>query len=120
MLQLHASGERHCLAHAARISGDPRLPLPDDWKKSWKGRPENLVFEVNVCTSETGEIQTVRVKDAYGSAQRRGVVAKLPPWDWAGHFDRGIRTWRYRPARLDGKSVALCSIVVFSYVIGQR
>jgi TonB family protein len=90
----------------ARISGDAQIHPPDvvttmmqrDGKSQTRGT-------FKMCLDDGGNVASVRALRSTG---------------YDAYDDRlvdGMRTWRYAPYKVNGKPVAVCTVVTFQYVV---
>lgn len=87
-----------------RVAGDKDL-IPDAATQAeiLRAGKTRLVIPIKVCLDQTGAVVNVTVLKASGfPAYDRALVA-------------GVRSWRYRPYKINGAPARVCSIVNFVY-----
>jgi protein TonB len=89
---------------AARISGEREIPLPPSVKQALaaEGRRE-VVALVKLCLDRDGFPSEVSIKRSTGYPEADARIAA------------GMWKWRYRPYRVNGNAVPVCTAITFRY-----
>jgi protein TonB len=89
---------------AQRISGEKNIQPPDPVKTAIKRDGKNkIVAVVKMCLTAGGRIDSLKMIKASGySAYDNTIKAKM-------------KQWKYRPFKVNGKAVPVCSAVTFIY-----
>lgn len=93
------------LIEGSRIEGNPRIEPPESVRQAMVRLAQNKVDgSVKMCLDRAGNVRSLRLLRSTGH----------------GEYDQrllsGMRTWRYRPYRLDsGAAVPVCTVVTFIY-----
>ncbi|HEX3476851.1 MAG TPA: hypothetical protein VHT91_17620, partial [Kofleriaceae bacterium] len=90
---------------AQRIAGEKRI-FPDDFTKIeiQRSGKDKLVGSYKLCITADGNISTVnQLKSTGFQSYDSKIISTI----------RG--EWRYRPFSVNGKAVAVCSVVTFIY-----
>lgn len=93
------------LIEGARIEGNPRIEPPDSVRQAMVRVAEDKVKgDVKMCLDRDGRVRSLRMLRSTGHAE------------YDQRLLAGMRTWRYRPYRLDsGAAVSVCTVVTFIY-----
>ncbi len=92
------------LLSGLRVSGETQLQPPDVVKTAMhRDGTSRAVSSFQVCLDGAGHVASTRQLRSSGYA---GYDAELA---------RGLGTWRYKPYTLDGRGIAVCSVVTFIY-----
>lgn len=89
---------------ASRISGDKNIQPPDTVKTQISRDGKNRVMAVvKMCLTEGGSVKSLNVIKSSGyDAYDRQIKAKM-------------NQWKYRPFKVNGKAVPVCSAITFIY-----
>jgi hypothetical protein len=93
------------LIEGSRIEGNPRIEPPESVRQAMVRLAQKKVDgAVKMCLDRAGNVRSLRLMRSTGH----------------GEYDQrllsGMRTWRYRPYRLDsGAAVPVCTVVTFIY-----
>ncbi|HLU66283.1 MAG TPA: DUF4215 domain-containing protein [Kofleriaceae bacterium] len=90
-----------------RISGDPQIPAPEPVRLAMsRTGQQRAVGSIKMCLTASGAVRSLRVLTSTGYAEYDRLLLSR------------MRTWRYRPYRLDsGGAVPVCTVVTFIYRI---
>jgi hypothetical protein len=89
-----------------RISGETQLQPPDVVKTDLhRAGTSRVVASFQVCLDATGEVASTRQLRPSGYPGYDAVLA------------RGLATWRYKPYTMNGRGIAVCSVVTFIYTL---
>lgn len=93
------------LIEGSRIDGDPQIEPPDTVKQSMvRSGLDSVRGTVKMCLDREGRVRSLRVLRSTGQ----------PEYDQ--RLLTGMRSWRYRPYKLDsGAAVPVCTVVTFIY-----
>jgi len=93
------------LIEGQRIEGDPKIAPPDPVKQALaRSGLDRLVATVKMCIDKEGGVHSLRVLRSTGFSE------------YDQRLLAGMRTWRYRPYKLDsGAAVSVCTVVTFIY-----
>jgi TonB family protein len=87
-----------------RTLGETQIQMSDNDKIALQRSGSSVAtMKVQLCISETGTVMNL------GIAQKSG----YPKWD--AKILAAVQAWRYRPHRIGGHALAVCSDVTFSY-----
>ena len=100
--------ERIVVAHlieGSRIEGNPRIAPPDSVRQAMaRLDQQKLDGAVKMCLDRAGTVRSLRILRSTGHAE------------YDQRLLAGMRTWRYRPYKLDsGAAVPVCTVVTFIY-----
>jgi len=100
--------EKIVIAHlieGARIEGNPRIEPPDSVRQAMVRAGQNMVKgDVKMCLDREGKVRSLRVLRSTGHDE------------YDQRLLAGMRSWRYRPYKLDsGAKVSVCTVVTFIY-----
>jgi TonB family protein len=93
------------LIEGQRVEGNPQIAPPDPVKQAMvRSGLDRLTGAVKMCLDKEGRVRSLRILRSTGQ----------------GEYDQrllaGMRTWRYRPYKLDsGAAVPVCTVVTFIY-----
>jgi TonB family protein len=93
------------MVEGARIRGNPRIEPPDSVRQAMvRLAQDRIEGRVKMCLDRAGNVRSLRILRSTGH----------------GEYDQrllaGMRTWGYRPYRLDsGEAVPVCTVVTFIY-----
>ena len=94
------------LLSGLRISGETQIQPPDVVKTDLhRAGTSRVVASFQVCLDTTGEVASTRQLHPSG----------YPGYDAA--LARGLATWRYKPYTMNGRGIAVCSVVTFIYTL---
>lgn len=95
------------LIEGSRIEGDPRIGPPDSVRQAMARTGQDMVRgHVKMCLDREGSVRSLRVLRSTGHAE------------YDQRLLAGMRSWRYRPYRLDsGQKVPVCTVVTFIYQV---
>ncbi len=92
------------LLSGLRVSGETQLQPPDMVKTDMhRAGTSRVVASFQVCLDTHGSVASTR---------------QLKPSGYPGYdaeLVRGLSTWRYKPYTLNGRGIAVCSVVTFIY-----
>lgn len=93
------------LIEGQRIAGNPQIAAPESVRAVMQRQgARRAVGSIEMCLSRTGAVSNLKLLRSTG----------YPEYDSA--LIAGMRTWRYRPYRLDsGAAVPVCTVVTFVY-----
>lgn len=93
------------LIEGSRIEGNPRIEPPDSVRQAMVRLSQQKVDgAVKMCLDRAGNVRSLRILRSTGHAE------------YDQRLLAGMRTWRYRPYRLDsGAAVPVCTVVTFIY-----
>jgi len=93
------------LIEGHRIEGDPQIAPPDTVKQAMaRSGLDSLTGAVKMCLDKRGSVSSLRVLRSTGHSE------------YDQRLLAGMRTWRYRPYKLDsGAAVSVCTVVTFIY-----
>ncbi len=92
------------LLSGLRVSGETQLQPPDVVKTEMqRAGTSRIVASFQVCLDAGGHVASTRQLKPSG----------YPGYD--GELARGLATWRYKPYTLEGRGIAVCSVVTFIY-----
>lgn len=94
------------LLEGQRIAGDPQIPAPArvraEMTRAGRSRAE---ARIKMCLDRRGNVESLSVLGSTGYSEYDDLLMSR------------MRTWRYRPYRLDGAAVPVCTVVRFIYQI---
>ena len=91
---------------ALRVSGQPQIDPPADFYDLMRSAgKQKVVVPAELCLSVDGVPTSVELGTSTGS----------PEYD--RKIDREMRAWRYRPYRVDGQPIPVCTVVTFVIVL---
>ena len=95
------------LIEGSRIEGNPRIAPPDSVRQAMVRLGQSRVdAAVKMCLDRGGGVRSLRILRSTGHAE------------YDQRLLAGMRTWRYRPYRLDsGETVPVCTVVTFIYQV---
>jgi protein TonB len=88
---------------ASRISGTTQIQPPNDVNVKIRRAGKAAVGVFKMCLTSGGSVKSVRRLKSTG----------YPKYD--SKLTRTMRTWRYRPFRVNGRAVPVCTSVTFIY-----
>ena len=93
------------LIEGGRIEGNPRIEPPDSVRQAMVRAGQEMVRgNVKMCLDRQGNVRSLRVLRSTGHAE------------YDQRLLAGMRSWRYRPYRLDsGAAVPVCTVITFIY-----
>ncbi len=92
------------LLSGLRVSGETQLQPPDVVKTDMhRAGTSRVVASFQVCLDTNGSVAATRELKPSG----------YPAYD--AELVRGLSTWRYKPYTLNGRGIAVCSVVTFIY-----
>lgn len=93
------------LIEGARIAGNPRIEPPDSVRQAMVRLAQvKLDGRVKMCLDRAGSVRSLRILRSTGHAE------------YDQRLLAGMRSWRYRPYKLDsGAAVPVCTVVTFIY-----
>ncbi len=93
------------LIEGSRIEGDPQIAPPETVKQGMaRSGLDSLTGAVKMCLDKRGSVSSLRMLRSTGFS------------DYDQRLLAGMRTWRYRPYKLDsGAAVSVCTVVTFIY-----
>ncbi|HEU5055840.1 MAG TPA: energy transducer TonB [Kofleriaceae bacterium] len=95
------------MVEGARIRGNPRIEPPDSVRQAMvRLAQDRIEGRVKMCLDRAGNVRSLRILRSTGH----------------GEYDQrllaGMRSWGYRPYRLDsGEAVPVCTVVTFIYQV---
>ena len=88
-----------------RVSGTEQIQPPDaDKNQISRDRKSRIIAVAKICLNESGGVSTARVIKSSG----------YPGYD--RKIQSTMRSWRYKPFRVNGKPTPVCSTVTFVYM----
>ncbi|CAN5332061.1 hypothetical protein BH11MYX1_BH11MYX1_55480 [soil metagenome] len=92
------------LLSGLRISGETQLQPPDVVKTAMhRAGSSRVIASFQVCLDTAGTVASTRQLKPSGYAGYDAVLAQ------------GLATWRYKPFTMNGRGIAVCSVVTFIY-----
>ncbi len=91
---------------ASRISGTTQIQPPNDVNLQIRRSGKTAVAVFKMCLSASGSIKSVKKLKSSGYAK------------YDSKIQSEMRRWKYRPFRVNGKAVPVCTSVTFIYKAG--
>jgi protein TonB len=87
-----------------RVKGDTKIVAPEPVRIAMLNRRQKkLTASVKLCLSASGSPTTVRV------------IASSGHTEYDARLEAAVKRWRYRPYRVNGQAVPVCTSVQFIY-----
>ena len=97
------AGETGRALEAQRISGTTQVQPPNDVNIKIRRSGKPAIGTFKMCLTATGSVKSVRKLKSTG----------FPKYD--SKLSRTMRKWRYRPFKVNGRAVPVCTSVTFVY-----
>jgi len=95
------------LIEGSRIEGNPRIEAPDSVRQAMvRAGQDKVKGMVKMCLDREGGVRSLAILRSTGHAE------------YDQRLLAGMRSWRYRPYRLDsGAAVPVCTVITFIYQV---